>query len=144
MSSERSPHHIAHLVCDVLKPCLHGFRARDHLRQLGADDRLRAQRLPKRLALRDPFQTFLDYHTLRSSGCANHDPTLVIEVAQDDEDPATLRTESVFDWHADVVESDIGCARSRRVGRLDELGRDAFLTGDEDDCQAILIRALSS
>ena len=40
MSSERSLHHIAHLVRDVLKPRLHGFCARDHLRQLGADDRL--------------------------------------------------------------------------------------------------------
>lgn len=62
----------------------------------------------------------------------------MVEIAQDDEDPATLRAESVFDWHADVIESDIGCARSRRVGRLDGLGRDAFLTGNEDDCQAIL------
>ncbi len=73
--------HIAHLVRDVLEPRLHGFCARDHLRQFRADDRLRAERLPERLALRDPLQTFLDNHALSASGCANHDPTLVVEVA---------------------------------------------------------------
>ena len=129
-----SSHHIAHLVRDIFKPALHGLRARDHLRQLGAHHGLRAERLAERLALRDPLETFLEDHALRSSGCANHNPALVVEVAQDNEDPATLGTERVFDRDADVVEGDEGCARGRRVGRLDGRSRNAFLAGDEDDC----------
>ena len=136
----RNPHHIAHLICDVLKPRLDGFCAGDHIRHFGADDRLRAERLPKRLALRDPFQTFLDDHALSARRRANHDPTLVVEVAQDYENSAALRAERVFDRYADVIERDVGCARGGRVGRLDDLGRDAFLTRDEDDCQAILLQ----
>ena len=143
MDLKISAHHIAHLVCDVLKPRLDGLCTGDHIRHFGADDRLRAKRFPKRLALRDPFQTFLDDHALRASRCANHDPTLVVEVAQDDENSAALGAERVFDWYADVIERDVGRARGGRVGRLDDFGRDAFLTRDEDDCQAILFQRYS-
>jgi hypothetical protein len=64
----------------------------------------------------------------------------VVEVAQDNENSAALGAERVFDRYADVIERDVGRACGRRVGRLDGLGRDAFLTRDEDDCQAILFR----
>ena len=73
-------HHIAHLIRDVLKPGLYGFCARDHRSKFCADDGLRAEWLAERLALRDPFQAFLDDHPLCASGCANHHPTLVVEV----------------------------------------------------------------
>ena len=72
--------HIAHLIRDILEPGLNGFCARDHRSQFRADDGLRAERLAERLALRDPFQAFLDDHPLCASGCANHHPTLVVEV----------------------------------------------------------------
>jgi hypothetical protein len=124
------PYHIAHLICDVLEPRLDSFCAGDHIRHFGADDRLRAERLPKRLALRDPFQTFLDDHALRASRRANHGPTLVVEVAQDYENSATLRAERVLDRYADVIERDVGCACGGGVGRFDNLRCDAFLTRD--------------
>jgi len=44
------------------------------------------------------------------SGCANHHPKPMVEVVQDDEDPATLGAECVFGRNADVIEGDIGCA----------------------------------
>lgn len=140
MNFERNPHHIAHLIGDVFKPRLDGFRTGDHIRRLGADDRLRAEWLPKRLALRDPLQTFLDDHALSASRGANHDPAFVVEVAQDNENSAALGAERVFDRYADVIERDVGRACGGRVGRLDGLGRDAFLTRNEDDCQAILFQ----
>ena len=73
-------HHIAHLIRDILKPGLYGFRARDHRSQFRADDGLRAERLAENLALRDPFQAFLDDHPLCASRCTNHHPSLVVEV----------------------------------------------------------------
>jgi hypothetical protein len=62
----------------------------------------------------------------------------VVEVTQDNKYPATLRAECVFDRNADVIKGDKGCARSWRVGRLYRLGCDAFLPGDENDCQTVL------
>ena len=64
----------------------------------------------------------------------------MVEVAQDNENSAALGAERVFDRYADVIERDVGCACGGGVGRLDGLGRDAFLTRDEDDCQAILLQ----
>jgi hypothetical protein len=64
----------------------------------------------------------------------------MIEVAQDDEDPTILGPERVFDWYSDVVKGDKSCSGGRRVGSLYGLGRDAFLTWDEDDGEATLSR----
>lgn len=119
---------------------MQGLCTRDHPGKLRADDGLRAERLTKCLALRDPFETFLGDHPLRASGCTNHHPTLVVEVAQDNEDPTTLGAERVLDRDADVIKGDEGRAGSRRVGRLDRRGGDTLLTGYENDCQTILSR----
>ena len=76
-----SAHHVTHLIRDVLEPRLQCFCARDHLGQFGADDGLRAERLAKRLSLRNPLETFLGDHALRAYGRADHDPAFVVEVA---------------------------------------------------------------
>ncbi len=64
----------------------------------------------------------------------------MVEVAQDDENPTILGPERIFDWHSDVVEGDKSCSGSRRVRSLYGLGRDALLTGDENDGEATLSR----
>jgi len=77
----KQTHHIVHLVCNVLQPTLQGLYASDHGSNLAADDSLRCQGLSERLALTDPFQTFLHDPTLSTDGGRSHHPTFVIEIA---------------------------------------------------------------
>ena len=78
---------ILHMIRDILKPGLYGLRGRGHRSQFRTDNGLRAEWLAERLALRDPLQTILDDHLLCASGCANHHPTLTVEVNKDTATP---------------------------------------------------------
>ena len=62
----------------------------------------------------------------------------MIEIAQDDENPTVFRPECIFDWYSDIVEGDKSCPGRRRVGGLYWFGRDALLTGDENNGEATL------
>ena len=77
----KGTYHIAHLVSDILEPCLDSLRSRNHSGDLGTNDWLVSQGLSKRLTLVDPFETALNDVSLRTSRATTHDPSLVVEVA---------------------------------------------------------------
>lgn len=89
------------------------------------NDGLVNETLAKDDALVGPLQALLDDEALRGKGAAGHDPTLVVEVAEDDVDALVLLAEEVLDGHLDVVKGDVGGAGGGGVGRLDGLGLDA-------------------
>ena len=74
-------HHVVHLVGDILQPTLHRLDASNHGSNLAADDSLGCQGLSKRLALTDPFQTFLHNPALSTGRGIGHHPSFVIEIA---------------------------------------------------------------
>jgi hypothetical protein len=78
---KRGTHHVIHLVRNVLQPTLHGLYASNHSSNLAADDGLRRQGFSKRLALTNPFQTFLHNPALSTGGARGHHPAFVIEIA---------------------------------------------------------------
>ena len=96
------------------------------------------QRLAERLALVDPLHALLGDEPLAARGRAAHDPALVVEVREHDEDAAALLAERVLDGDLDLVEDDVRRARGGRVRGLDRLRRHALLALDEDDGEAVL------
>jgi hypothetical protein len=74
-------YHVVHLVRNVLQPALHRLNAGNHGSNFAADDGLRCQGLPKRLALTYPFETLLHDRTLSTSRGRYHHPAFVIKIA---------------------------------------------------------------
>lgn len=84
------------------------------------------------------LETLLDDSALTSGRGAAHDPSLVVEVTQDNEYSSSLRSKSVLNRDLNVVESDEGSTSCGRVAGLDLTGFDTFTTLNEHDSEAIL------
>ena len=86
----------------------------------------------------DSLHALLDDEALRARGRAAHDPALVVEVAEHDEDPCAFFAEGVGYGDAHVVEGDEGGPGGGGVGSLDGLRGYAVLTLDENDGEAVV------
>ena len=138
MVKKETTDHVAHLIRNTLQPTLYALRPRDHPRHLRPHDRQTRERLPERLPLVDPLHAALNQQPLCPRTGAAHDPTLVVEVAEHDEDPRAFFAEGVGYGDAHVVEGDESGAGGGGVGGLDGLRGYAVLTFDEDDGEAVV------
>lgn len=96
-------YHVVHLISNVLQPALDALSASDHRRQLAANNGLAVEGLTEGFTLACPLQAFLDDQTLTSCRAAAHDPSLVVEVRQDDEDSSTFRPKGVLNRNFHIV-----------------------------------------
>jgi len=105
--------------------------------------------------MQNVLEALLSDETLAAGRRADHDPSLVVEVGEHDEDSSTLLAESVLDGHLDIIKGDEGSSGGGRlepevrlnappsvlsthVGSLDRLGLDTLTTLNQDDSEAIL------
>lgn len=66
LQAPRVANHVRHLIRNILQPTLNALRASNHAGDLGTNDCLGNEWFSKRLALRSPFQAFLNDGPLTS------------------------------------------------------------------------------
>ena len=135
---EGGAYHVAHLICNVLQPCLRRLRASNHTGELTPDHSLATQGFAERLALVHPLQALLHDRPLSPCRTTAHYPALVVEVGQNDKETGALGPKRVLYWHLDVVERHVRRTRHGRVGSLDCLRLYALLAWDKDGRQAVI------
>lgn len=70
-------------------------------------------------------------------GRTRHDPSLVVEVTEDDVDPLVLLAQEVLGRDLHVVKGDVCSARGRAVRRLDRLGLHALSPFNEKHAEGL-------
>ena len=86
----------------------------------------------------NPLQALLDDVPLRPDSSSNHDPSLVVEVAKDDEYATIHWTEGILHGNLDVFKGDVRCTGCRGVRGLDRLRLYAVATLHKNCCQPFL------
>lgn len=101
------------------------------------------------------LETFFNHYTLGTCRAATHNPSLVIEVAKNNEDTSTLRAQSVLHWYFYVVKlgrfcepsvtssvgmthSNVCCTGGWRIGRLNGFCLDALTSLNKDNGEPII------
>lgn len=111
---------------------------------LGSDHSLSHQRLPKHFTLGSPLEALFHGVSLEPNSTTGHDPTFVIEVAQNNAQTVVFLAQDVLDGDLDVVEGDVRSARGRRIRCL-YLGRlNAFASRNEKHRQTAVCAASDS
>lgn len=123
---------------EVLEPILASLIERNHSSQLLTNNRLRDERLSEHNPLVGPLHTLIDHRASIPNHSATHDPTLMVEVAENNLQSLILLSQQVLDRDLNIIKGDESSTRGGGVGSLNLLGLDTLAARDEEDGQALL------
>lgn len=136
--------HLGHLEGHVLQPRLGRLALGDDSSELGSDNGLTDQGLAKGLPLVGPHHQLGADSTRGADGRAAHDPSLVVEVGQNDGDTSTFLSDEVLGWHLGLIVHDVRGTSSGAVRSLDLLRLDtATASWDTQNGKAFLLAVVA-